>query len=93
MSTLHARINGIAYWSQGLDSWQAGYLPYSIIDQHQQLTKDFAYWRAVKAAAALDIALMNSSTVGSSWLSRRQAQKLPAGVPHAARSRRSRRRE
>lgn len=23
MSTLHARINGIAYWSQGLDSWQA----------------------------------------------------------------------
>ena len=36
----------------GLDSWQAGYLPYSIIDQHQQLTKDFGYWRAVKAAAA-----------------------------------------
>lgn len=35
----------------GLDSWKAGYLPYSIIDQHQQLTKDFAYWRAVKAAA------------------------------------------
>jgi len=25
MSTLHARINGIAYWSQGLDSWQAAY--------------------------------------------------------------------
>lgn len=23
MSTLHARINGIAYWSDGLDSWQA----------------------------------------------------------------------
>ncbi len=36
----------------GLDSWQAGYLPYSIIDQHQQLTKDFGYWRAVKAAGA-----------------------------------------
>ena len=35
----------------GLDSWKAGYLPYSIIDQHQQLTKDFAYWRAVKASA------------------------------------------
>lgn len=36
----------------GLDSWKAGYLPYSIIDQHQQLTKDFGYWRAVKGAAA-----------------------------------------
>ncbi len=41
-----------ALQAAGLDSWKAGYLPYSIIDQHQQLTKDFGYWRAVKAAAA-----------------------------------------
>ena len=29
----------------GTDSWKAGWLPYSIIDDWQQLTKDFAYWR------------------------------------------------
>lgn len=31
----------------GLDSWKVGYLPYSIIDRHQQLTKDFGYWRVL----------------------------------------------
>lgn len=36
----------------GLDSWKAGYLPYSIIDQHQQLTKDFGYWRVLSHMAA-----------------------------------------
>lgn len=30
----------------GLDSWKGGYLPYSIVDQSQQLAKDFAHWRA-----------------------------------------------
>jgi hypothetical protein len=35
----------------GADSWRAGYLPYSIVDGWQQLAKDFAYWRAEKAAA------------------------------------------
>jgi hypothetical protein len=34
----------------GIDQWQAGYLPYSIIDRWQQLTTDFAYWRILKAA-------------------------------------------
>ncbi len=29
----------------GHDSWNAGYLPYSIIDGYQQLVKDFTYWR------------------------------------------------
>ncbi|MGH7022481.1 MAG: S1/P1 Nuclease, partial [Caulobacteraceae bacterium] len=28
----------------GANSWRAGYLPYSIIDGWQQLSKDFAYW-------------------------------------------------
>jgi len=37
--------------SAGADSWKAGYLPYSIIDGWQQLTKDFAYCRAETAAA------------------------------------------
>lgn len=36
----------------GKHSWVAGYLPYSMIDRSQQLTKDFAYWRAAKAGAA-----------------------------------------
>lgn len=34
----------------GIDSWKAGYLQYSIIDMHQQLVKDFGYWRVLKAA-------------------------------------------
>lgn len=36
----------------GTDSWQAGYLPYAIIDRWQQLTHDFAYWRVLTAAEA-----------------------------------------
>jgi hypothetical protein len=38
--------------SAGADSWRAGYLPYSIVSDWQQLAKDFAYWRADNAAAA-----------------------------------------
>ncbi|MDB5455957.1 MAG: Nuclease [Caulobacter sp.] len=34
----------------GTDSWKAGYLPYAIIDGHQQLVKDFTYWRILTAA-------------------------------------------
>jgi hypothetical protein len=34
----------------GTDSWKAGYLPYAIVDQQQQLTKDFAQWRVLRAA-------------------------------------------
>jgi len=37
----------------GSDSWQAGYLYYSLIDGWQQLAKDFAYWRALTAAERL----------------------------------------
>lgn len=36
----------------GVDSWKAGYLPYSIIDGWQQLVEDFAYWRVDTAGAA-----------------------------------------
>jgi len=35
----------------GTSSWKMGYLPYSIIEDWQQLTKDFAYWRVDKAGA------------------------------------------
>ncbi len=35
--------------AKGSDEYQAGFLPYSIIDGWQQLRKDFAYWRADKA--------------------------------------------
>jgi len=35
----------------GADSWKAGYLPYSIVEAWQQLSKDFAYWRVDTAAA------------------------------------------
>lgn len=34
----------------GQDPADAGYLPYAIVDGWQQLAKDFAYWRALKAA-------------------------------------------
>lgn len=36
----------------GVDSWKAGYLPYAIVESHQQLAKDFGYWRALYAAEA-----------------------------------------
>lgn len=47
----------------GQHSWVAGYLPYSMIDRVQQLTKDFAYWRAAKAGAAF-----TSSPERRAWL-------------------------
>lgn len=34
------------------DSWKAGYLPYALVDRWQQLTRDFAMWRVLKAAEA-----------------------------------------
>lgn len=34
----------------GADSWKAGYLPYAILESYQQLTEDFAYWKALKFA-------------------------------------------
>ena len=59
----------------GLDSWKAGYLPYSIIDRHQQLAKDFGYWRVLKAMAARE-----KNPVRRAWyardLVRREAQIL-----------------
>ena len=32
--------------AKGFDQYQAGYLPYAILDGWQQIRKDFAYWRA-----------------------------------------------
>lgn len=32
------------------DSWNAGYLPYAMVDGWQQLVKDFNIWRAIDAA-------------------------------------------
>lgn len=34
----------------GVDSWKAGYLPYSIEETWQQLANDFAFWRVEQAA-------------------------------------------
>lgn len=39
-----------ALQAAGIDSWQAGYLQYSMIDRKQQLAQDFAYWRVLRAA-------------------------------------------
>lgn len=36
----------------GLDSWKAGFLPYSIADNYHQLAHDLAYWRILAAAEA-----------------------------------------
>lgn len=38
----------------GTNSWDAGYLPYAILDQFQQLTRDFAFWRVLTAAERLE---------------------------------------
>jgi hypothetical protein len=35
----------------GESSWKMGYLPYSIVEDWQQLVKDFAYWRIDDAGA------------------------------------------
>ena len=34
----------------GQDSWKAGYLPYAIVDGHQQLVRDFATYRVLLGA-------------------------------------------
>ena len=39
-----------ALQAAGTDSWKAGYLQYSLVEEYQQLTLDFAYWRGLKAA-------------------------------------------
>jgi hypothetical protein len=39
-----------ALQAAGTDSWKAGYLPYSILENYQDLTKDFAMWKALKFA-------------------------------------------
>jgi hypothetical protein len=36
----------------GQDSWKAGYLPYSILENYQELMQDFAYWKVLKFAEA-----------------------------------------
>lgn len=38
----------------GASSWRRGYLPYSIIEDWQQLALDFAYWRVDDAGARRD---------------------------------------
>jgi len=38
----------------GTNSWDAGYLPYAILDAQQQLTKDLAFWRVISAAERLE---------------------------------------
>src|ERR1700722_6356577 len=37
----------------GVTSWKMGYLPYSIVEDYQQLVKDFAFWRVDEAGARL----------------------------------------
>ncbi len=60
----------------GTSSWKMGYLPYSIIEDWQQLAKDFAYWRVDDAGARNPA----SPTAHRAWLEsdrlRRQAQIL-----------------
>ena len=37
-----------ALQAAGTNSWDAGFLPYTIVEGWQQLAKDFAYWRAAR---------------------------------------------
>ncbi len=39
-----------ALQAAGADSWKAGYLPYNILERYQALSRDFAYWKALKFA-------------------------------------------
>jgi hypothetical protein len=59
----------------GTSSWKMGYLPYSIVEDWQQLAKDFAYWRVDKAGAR-----NTTNPEHKTWLEgdalRRQAQIL-----------------
>ena len=38
----------------GTDPWKAGWLPYAIVDQAQNLAKDFATWRALNAGVKVE---------------------------------------
>ena len=59
----------------GSDSWKMGYLPYSIIGDWQQLSKDFAYWRVDEAGARLAADPKHKAWLEADRL-RRQAQVL-----------------
>ena len=59
----------------GVTSWKMGYLPYSIIEDWQQLVKDFAYWRVDDAGARLATTLDRKAWLESDK-ARRQAQIL-----------------
>lgn len=59
-----------ALQAAGIDSWKAGYLPYSIVDQHQQLAKDFGYWRVLSYAAARE-----RNKIRKAWLRRDLARR------------------
>jgi hypothetical protein len=49
-SAADARAYDTELRAKGFTQYQAGYLPYSIIDGWQQIRKDFAYWRALTKA-------------------------------------------
>jgi len=54
----------------GATSWKIGYLPYSIIEDWQQLKKDFAYWRADDAGAR-----QTSDPAHKAWLEADRAER------------------
>ena len=57
------------------DSQHAGYLPYAIVDGWQQLAKDFAYWRILKAAIPREKNLDHKAWMQRD-LARREAQTI-----------------
>jgi hypothetical protein len=59
----------------GVTSWKMGYLPYSIVEDYQQLVKDFAFWRVDEAGARLATNADHKAWLGTDKL-RRQAQIL-----------------
>lgn len=61
----------------GSNSWEAGYLPYAIVDRWQQLTHDFAYWRVLTAAEANPAWAANRAWFAADR-ARREAQILEA---------------
>ncbi|CAN5531218.1 hypothetical protein BH10PSE5_BH10PSE5_03650 [soil metagenome] len=61
------------------DSWKAGYLPYSIVDQFQQLTTDMAYWRVETAAAPREKSKTRKAWMQSDRMRREQQILLTIG--------------
>ena len=64
----------------GTDSWKAGYLPYAILENYQELTKDFAMWKALKSAESNKAWAEHKAFFTADRLRREQQIKIAIGA-------------